>query len=90
MGREVARSGEGIGRPGGRRALADILLGLANPCGKLARASRCGWRIILHFTVFPAARGRWNTASIYVGYRYYDKAGKDVLFPLGTAELHPL
>lgn len=71
--------GEGCGR-----AVVNLLLGRAVPCGKLAET----WPLRLSdtpsFHYFPGGR---NTVeyreSIYIGYRYYEKAGKPVRFPFG-------
>lgn len=71
--------GEGMGM-----AVADLLLGAACPGGKLAET----WP--LHAQDVPCARyfpgGRLSVEyreSLYVGYRYYEKAKKEVLFPFG-------
>jgi beta-glucosidase len=71
--------GEGCGR-----AVVNLLLGKEVPCGKLAET----WPLKLSdnssYHYFPGGR---NTVeyreSIYVGYRYYEKAGKQVRFPFG-------
>lgn len=69
---------------GGGRATANLLLGKAVPCGKLAET----WPLKLADTpsyhYFPGGRHTVEyRESIYVGYRYYEKAGKRVLFPFG-------
>lgn len=71
--------GEGCGT-----AIANLLLGYAVPCGKLAET----WPLSLQDTpayhYFPGGRATVEyRESIYVGYRYYEKAGKEVLFPFG-------
>ena len=67
----------------GGEAAADLLLGDANPCGKLAES----WPLSLedvpckdHFACGGNVEYR---ESVYVGYRYYDKAGKAVQYPFG-------
>ena len=67
----------------GGSAAADLLFGDANPCGKLAET----WPLSLedcpcgeHFGYGGNVEYR---ESIYVGYRYYDKAGKAVAYPFG-------
>src|SRR5690606_37923366 len=60
-----------------------LLLGEANPSGKLAES----WtRTVEHTSAF-ADYDRGIVAryaeSIYVGYRYYDKAGTQLAFPFG-------
>jgi beta-glucosidase len=72
-------AGEGCGR-----AVVNLLLGKVVPCGKLAET----WPLKLSdnpsYHYFPGGR---NTVeyreSIYVGYRYYEKAEKQVRFPFG-------
>jgi len=71
--------GEGVGT-----AITNLLLGVESPSGKLAET----WSLDLNDTpahhYFP---GGWQTVehreSIYIGYRYYDKAQKKMLFPFG-------
>lgn len=65
-------------------ATADILFGIVNPSGKLAET----YPISLDDTpcrkYFPQGpRTVEYRESIYVGYRYYDTAKKEVLFPFG-------
>ncbi len=73
-----------LGGEAGASAMAQILTGEVNPSGKLAET----WPLALTDT--PAFRffsdDRHNVEyreSIYVGYRYYDAAEKEVLFPFG-------
>lgn len=64
-------------------ALLDLLLGQSNPCGKLAES----WPVQLQDNPSHGFfGGRDNIEyreSIYVGYRYYDKARKEVAYPFG-------
>jgi len=61
----------------------DLLLGQANPSGKLAET----WPLALEDVPSSVSYGqRYNTPyleSIFVGYRYYDSAGNAVRFPFG-------
>ncbi|NLC14678.1 MAG: glycosyl hydrolase, partial [Chloroflexi bacterium] len=61
----------------------DLLLGDANPSGKLAET----WPFSLADVPSSASYGqRYNTPyieSIFVGYRYYESAGIPVRFPFG-------
>lgn len=71
--------GEGVGK-----AVANLLLGIEVPCGKLAET----WPLKLEdcpsYHYFPGGRLTVeHRESIYVGYRYYEKAEKPVLFPFG-------
>ena len=64
-------------------AVADLLLGKANPCGKLAET----WPLALEDTPCHGFFGNGGNVeyreSVYVGYRYYDKAQKAVAYPFG-------
>lgn len=64
-------------------AVADLLLGKANPCGKLAET----WPLVLEDTPCHGFFGKGGNVeyreSVYVGYRYYDKAQKAVAYPFG-------
>ena len=65
-------------------ATADILFGDVNPSGKLAETYPLSLSDNPSYNYFP---GHISTVeyreSVYVGYRYYDTAKKDVLFPFG-------
>lgn len=65
-------------------ATVDLLLGNANPCGKLAETFPLKLIDNPSYNYFPGKpRQVEYRESIYVGYRYYDKVKKDVLFPFG-------
>lgn len=73
-----------LGGEAGASAAVDILFGDVNPSGKLAESFP--WRVGDNpsFANFPGGdRTVEYRESIYVGYRYYDKAKVDVLFPFG-------
>ena len=62
--------------------LADIVLGKANPSGKLATT----WASIKQYNFIDAFGGHDNVRyleGVYVGYRYFDSVGKKPLFPFG-------
>ena len=65
-------------------AVADILTGDVNPSGKLAETYPFALEDTPCFNNFPG-----NTATVehreglYIGYRYYDTAKKDVRYPFG-------
>jgi beta-glucosidase len=65
-------------------AVVDLLLGKANPSGKLAETYPVKYDDCLAATSFPGGpRTVEYKESIFVGYRYYDTAKIDVLFPFG-------
>ncbi|MBQ8209945.1 MAG: glycoside hydrolase family 3 C-terminal domain-containing protein [Clostridia bacterium] len=76
---EAYLAGEAVGE-----AEADILFGVANPCGKLAETFPVKLTDTPCYHNFP---GTFNTVEhregIFVGYRYYETAKKEVLFPFG-------
>lgn len=71
--------GEGVGR-----AVVNLLLGCSVPSGKLAETWPLSLRDTPCYHYFPGGRLTVeHRESIYVGYRYYEKANKPVLFPFG-------
>ncbi len=73
-----------LGGEAGAEAAADLLFGDVNPSGKLAESFPLRLEDTPSFAYFPGGEKTVEyRESIYVGYRYYDKAGIDVLFPFG-------
>lgn len=65
-------------------ALGDCLFGLVNPSGKLAETFPFQLEDNPSYRYFPGGPKTVEyRESIYLGYRYYDKAQKAVLFPFG-------
>lgn len=65
-------------------AVVDLLFGAVSPCGKLAETFPIKLEDTPSHLNFPGDRDRVEYAEgIYVGYRYYDKKGMEVLFPFG-------
>jgi beta-glucosidase len=65
-------------------ATADLLFGKANPCGKLAESFPRRLEDVPASVNFPGGTNSVAYAeSLYVGYRFYDKAGTELLFPFG-------
>ncbi len=73
-----------LGGQAGARAILRVLSGDVNPSGKLAETYPLRYEDTPSYRYFP---GKEVTAeyreSLYIGYRYYDTAGVDVLFPFG-------
>ena len=73
-----------MGLPGqaGGQAAANLLTGLANPGGKLTETWPLRLGDVPSFETFGKKYTHYSE-GIYVGYRYYDKAGTPVRFPFG-------
>ncbi|EFH83601.1 glycoside hydrolase family 3 domain protein [Ktedonobacter racemifer DSM 44963] len=71
------------GQAGGS-AVVDLLFGNANPCGKLAETYPLRYTDTASARNFPGGPLTVEyRESIYIGYRYFDTARQDVLFPFG-------
>ncbi len=83
------------GQEGGR-AVAEVVLGVINPSGKLAVTWPKRLEDTPAYTNFPGDRVVRYGEGIFVGYRYYDYKGVEPLFPFGHGlsytqfELHNL
>ena len=65
-------------------AAFNIIFGIVNPSGKLAETFPLKLEDNPSYKYFPGGNKSVEyRESIFVGYRYYDKAEKDVLFPFG-------
>jgi len=72
-------AGEAVGE-----AQIDLLYGDYSPCAKLAETFPLRLQDTPCYGNFPGGTATVEyRESIYVGYRYYDKAQRDVLFPFG-------
>ncbi|MGW8225673.1 MAG: beta-glucosidase [Anaerolineales bacterium] len=82
---DVAAVLEGyLGGQAGAGAIADILVGKTNPCGKLAETFPRQLEDNPSYHYFPMGPSIVEyRESIFVGYRYYDSVNQDVLFPFG-------
>ncbi|MDE6614815.1 MAG: fibronectin type III-like domain-contianing protein, partial [Clostridia bacterium] len=68
----------------GGEALYNMLFGKVNPSGKLAETYPVKYDDNIVANYFPMGpKNVEYRESIFVGYRYYDTAKKDVLFPFG-------
>jgi beta-glucosidase len=72
-----------MGQAGGG-ALADILFGRANPCGKLAETFPLKLADTPAYLNWPGGAGKVHYGErLFIGYRYYDAKEMPVLFPFG-------
>ena len=68
----------------GGEAISDIIFGKVNPSGKLAETYPIKLEDNINAEFFPMGpKCVEHRESIFVGYRYYDSAKKEVLFPFG-------
>lgn len=68
----------------GGEALTDIIFGRVNPSGKLAETYPFALEDNVNAQYFPMGpKNVEYRESIFVGYRYFDSAHKDVAFPFG-------
>ncbi|AOR79230.1 glycoside hydrolase family 3 C-terminal domain-containing protein [Novosphingobium resinovorum] len=76
---ETFFAGQGMGG-----ALAEILFGLRNPCGKLTVTFPQRMEDIPGFLTYPGEGGVHRyVEGIFVGYRHYDRRKVEPLFPFG-------
>ena len=72
-----------MGQAGGA-ALADVLFGQANPCGKLAETFPLTLSDTPAYLNWPGGAGKVQYGEgLFIGYRYYDARELPVLFPFG-------
>ena len=74
-----------MGLPGqaGGEAVADLLCGRANPSGKLAESWPMAYGDVPSSEIYGKTDDALYQEGVYVGYRYYDKAGVPVRWPFG-------
>lgn len=73
-----------LGGQSGAGGIADLLLGIVNPSGKLAESWPNKFEDNPSHSYFPGYQKSVEyRESIFVGYRYYDTAKKEVRFPFG-------
>ncbi len=72
-----------LGGQAGGSAVARVLTGAAEPGGRLAETFPLRWTDNPVHELPSGPRLAEYRESVYVGYRYYDSAGADVLFPFG-------
>ena len=74
-----------MGLPGeaGGEAVGNLLYGKANPSGKLAESWPMHYQDVPSSEIYAKTKDALYEEGIYVGYRYYDKAGVSVRWPFG-------
>lgn len=73
-----------LGGQAGAGAVLDILYGKVNPSGKLPETFAKKYEDVPSAKYFPEGPVSVEyRESIFVGYRYFERAGKDVLYPFG-------
>lgn len=72
-----------LGGQAGGSAVADVLFGVAEPGGRLAETFPHRWADNPVHTLATGPRQAEYRESVFVGYRWYDTSGTDVLFPFG-------
>ena len=74
----------GLAGQAGGAAVANILTGAVNPSGKTAETYPLSFSDNPTYGNYPGGPVvSEHKESVYIGYRYYDSAEKDVLFPFG-------
>ncbi|MBR3767652.1 MAG: glycoside hydrolase family 3 C-terminal domain-containing protein [Clostridia bacterium] len=74
----------GLGGQATGSAVANILTGIVNPSGKTSETYPLSFSDNPTYGNYPAGPvTSEHRESVYIGYRYYDKAKKEVLFPFG-------
>lgn len=74
-----------MGLPGqaGGEAIANLLYGESNPCGKLAETWWSSYEDVPSSKIYGKTKDAVYEEGIYIGYRYCEKAGKRIRFPFG-------
>lgn len=84
LGEVKALLNSGLGGQAGGAAVANILTGAVNPSGKTSETYPLAFEENPTYGNYPGGPvTSEHRESVYIGYRYYDKVGKDVLFPFG-------
>ncbi len=73
----------GLAGQAGGEAAADLLYGKVSPSGKLAESWPFVYEDCATAEYWRGVKNPQYREGIYVGYRYYDKAGKKVRWPFG-------
>ncbi len=84
LGEVKALLNSGLGGQAGGAAVANILTGKVNPSGKTSETYPTSFEVNPTYGNYPGGPvTSEHREGIYLGYRYYDKANLDVVFPFG-------
>lgn len=73
-----------LGGQAGALAMAKLLIGEANPCGKLSETVPMCYEDVSSTPYYPGMEATSEyREGLYVGYRYFDTAKRDVKYPFG-------
>ncbi len=73
-----------LGGQAGALAMAKLLLGVANPCGKLSETVPVCYEDVSSAPYYPGMEATSEyREGIYIGYRYFDTTQKQVKYPFG-------
>lgn len=73
-----------LGGQAGAPAMAKLLTGVANPCGKLSETVPMRYEDVSSAPFYPGMEATSEyREGLYVGYRYFDTAKKEVKYPFG-------
>ena len=73
----------GLSGQAGGEAISDLLSGKANPSGKLAESWPFKYEDVPSSEIYDKTADALYEEGLYVGYRYYNKAGVAVRWPFG-------
>ncbi|WP_177918089.1 glycoside hydrolase family 3 C-terminal domain-containing protein [uncultured Eubacterium sp.] len=84
LGEVKALLNSGLGGQAGGAAVANLLTGKVNPSGKTSETYPTSFEVNPTFGNYPGGPvTSEHKESVYIGYRYYDSADIDVVFPFG-------
>lgn len=84
LGEVKALLNSGLGGQAGGAAVANLLTGKVNPSGKTSETYPTSFEVNPTFGNYPGGPvTSEHKESVYIGYRYYDSADMDVVFPFG-------
>ena len=73
-----------LGGQAGALAMAKLLIGEANPCGKLSETVPLRYEDVSSAPYYPGMEATSEyREGLYVGYRYFDTAKREVKYPFG-------